>query len=283
MKGIIISIIAFGFFGIVYGMDVEKIDKITALQVRYETVPPIILIQDNIFKRTGSAPATATVVGKTHQDVINGFCLMSSPVEGDVLKSPNNGASLMTPLLEKYCYYTFRLPNEPTSIILEGVKLDLTEKSACSQKDIEPIPGMLFFVIEPMVSSLYYDNKSCSYETFRRKENIKEPVKQNFYQEKAFEEAEKGLALCYINSLNQIYQAFRENDKDRSIAFAPLSILLGMPKDRAVGIAVGMVLDFISNNTDKVTYSEIQFVVHRDEDFKCYKELLDACMKVFKK
>ena len=73
------------------------------------------------------------------------------------------------------------------------------------------------------------------------------------------------------------YTLFPKNDEKKSIAFPPLSTLLGMPSDKAANIAVASVLNYIKNNSQ--TYEEIQFVVEEEKDFNYYKNLLDEFMR----
>jgi hypothetical protein len=275
MKKMIVSTIIFSCFSFLYGME----DNNKVLQLSYNTVPPICLIKDNIYKREFSMAASITVAGLTEQGLIEGFNV--DIVAGDWFKSNNNGVSLLDPTFEKYFNYVPRFPKEPRSIILEGKRFNITDISATDKISREPVPGILILIVEPMINTAPNDDKSYAYTPHRNvtmEDNRTLKSMNYFYGQHAFEEAEKDLKLCYTNLLDGAYIMFIKDEKNRSIAFPPLSTLLGISHDKAAKIAVATVLEFIKNSINKDKYSEIQFVVKKQEDFNAYKKLLDELL-----
>jgi O-acetyl-ADP-ribose deacetylase len=79
----------------------------------------------------------------------------------------------------------------------------------------------------------------------------------------------EALALCYRECLR-----LADERECRTVSFPSISTgVYGYPKERAAPIAIGAVLDFLSNEARSV--EEVIFVLYGAEDFREYAALLD--------
>ena len=92
-----------------------------------------------------------------------------------------------------------------------------------------------------------------------------------FYREEAINEACKDLKMCYKKVLIK-GPTILNTALEKSIALSPLSMHIGLPRNKAAPIVIATVLKFIKKNP--YTYDLIELFVQKNMDFEMYKKLL---------
>ncbi len=229
---------------VLYGMETEKMHTIRV--VEFITNPKICVVQDSKYN-TSPNRADILVLGAVEQKR-----LLDGQVVGDVICFDNDNVAAKSSSRD-----SLDGKEKKKSALLNSIK-SKKKKNACQSLEIEKADNILLYVVEP--HSLF---KDINYK------NSTEDV------DKAWQEAQKGLGTCYMNTLEKAYEFFTEKHETRSIALPLLSVSSGFPVIRAVPESVASVLEFIKNSPHKNKYKLIEFVVGNDNDFILYWEVLE--------
>ena len=274
MKRIIVSMMSCIIITYACGMElIEQKVKTFTLQ----TVPPIVVIHDDIFDRK-TQNVDITVIGGSEQlqlkNTTVSYCseigsvsyiLPQMKMEMKIIKRKNK---VFTQCFDPS--YGFR--DDSAAIIVEGERFIIknpfehVEEITMNNK-VAIVKEPHIFVTESKDGKLNYHYR-ITYSDGKHTQ-VQE---RDYFGSDACEQAYKDLERCYKAKL-VICGCFSKENSIR-LAFPPLSISLGIPLYAATRIAVQSVVDFINENSDKDKYTEIQFVVPRSEDFDTYKSVL---------
>lgn len=248
MKKFILFLLSLvGAYGL-YSMEKEKM-HITRL-LKFETNPKICVVQNSMYN-TSTNRADIFVLGAVEQKRLVDAKVSSYSQVGDVT-CYNDNLSVKSNSRD-----SLDGKEKKKSGLLDSIK-SKNKKNACQSLDIRKEDNVVVYVVEPHAFF-----KDINY------------TKTTEEIDKAWQEVQKGLGICYINALEKSHEFFTQNNTAPSIALPLLSVSSGLPVIRTVPEAVLSVLEFIKNSPNKNKYKAIELVVENDNDFILYWKVLE--------
>jgi hypothetical protein len=249
MKKIILFLLSLLGPYVLHGMEKEQMHIMRV--VEFATNPKICVVQDSMYN-TSPNRADILVLGAVEQKKMLDVKVGSYGHVGDVTCFDNDNVPVKSNSRD-----FLDGKEKKKSALLDSIK-SKKKKNECQSLEIKKVDNILLYVVEPhsLFKDINYTNTTAE-------------------NDKAWQEAQKGLGTCYMNTLEKAYEFFTENNETRSIALPLLSVSSGFPVIRAIPEAVASVLEFIKNSPHKDKYKLIEFVVGNDTDFILYWEVLE--------
>lgn len=265
-------------------------DKLQEITISRYPSPDIYITRGDIYKRV-SKNADITVIGELErrklQDTVCSYC----GCVGDISRVAHNVVMVKSKVFTKYFdsslkhYHTgYGVDKNPLAIIVEGERFVI--KNPELHMKLKQLDSIVLSVTEPELiykkmgmknydPEVGYRNCLVYYYTANRRMDKNTIIQQEFYEDQAFEEAQKDLGVSYTNALEKAHEFFTEEHTEKSIAFSQLSKAFGFPAEKAAQAVVASVIKFITDSPNKDKYKRIEFFVQTSEEYDCYKNLVD--------
>lgn len=255
-----------------YGMELVEQKVKTFI---FPTTPPITVIYDDICNRK-SKNADMTVIGMQEQIILKNKNIRSCNGLIGGMKAHYNGCvKRKTKVFDQHVDRSHGFRHKSAVIIVDGERF--TIENFHEHIEEGKIKSEVIMVVEPQVF-ITPSKQNEKIDEYWYNRVILDPhhkhtelPTEDYYGKEAIEEALKDLFKSYGAVL---LHCCRPSEVLKNIAFAPLSVFLGIPAYRAAFVAISSVIDFINKFQGKKTYNSIEFVLSRLEDFVVYEEIL---------
>jgi len=269
MKRIIVSMMSCIITHYACGMELiePKVKTFTFL-----TVPSIVIIHDDIFDRK-TQNADMTIIGESEQLQLKNTTLeYSSEIGIMAFISSTKIIKRKNKVFTQHFDASYGLRDDSAAIIVEGERFII--KNPCDHVEEIKMNNTVAKIKEPHIVVTESKDGKLKYRYRTTCSDGKHTQLQecDYFGDHAHAHALEDLERCYKSALIICSLLFKKDPI--CLAFAPLSVSLGIPLYAATKVAVKSVIDFINENSDKNYYKEIQFVVPRLEDFDAYKTVL---------